>query len=83
MQYNVVDSPAGVVPVTHVDPSVDSLPDGYWSSDKTHSTILSRKCEKIYDVHQMAGIPVGVQVSISPVDVPREGSLNAFSGRGT
>jgi hypothetical protein len=62
MQYNVVDCPTGVVPVTHVDPALDNLPPNFWAKDQRHSIILSKACERVYDPAKMAGLPVGIQV---------------------
>jgi hypothetical protein len=64
MMFNVVDSPAGVVPVTRVDAAKDALPEGYWalSPGKMGSQILTKACEGLYDPVKMAGLPVGVQV---------------------
>jgi hypothetical protein len=65
MQYNVVDSPAGALPVTRVNPATDTLPEGFWSRSKSYCSILSKGCEGIYDAGKMAGLPVGVQVSVT------------------
>jgi hypothetical protein len=62
IQYNIADSPVGVIPVTRVDPTLDALPDGYWSSASPHSPIVSSACQKVYLVNEMAGLPVGIQV---------------------
>lgn len=68
--YNLVDSPVGVVPVTHVDPRLDRLtpewtdakvrPEAHGSPVLEH--MLYRGTKPIYDVDKMAGLPIGVQV---------------------
>ncbi|EKM49959.1 uncharacterized protein PHACADRAFT_264416 [Phanerochaete carnosa HHB-10118-sp] len=64
--YNVVDSPAGTVPVTRVDPSLDRLTDEWRSQPAAGSPTLEGLVYKgddaIYNVDKMAGLPIGVQV---------------------
>lgn len=64
--YNVVDSPAGCVPVTRVDPALDEITPE-WSSSGLGSE--SHMFEKrvfgdgdIYNAELMSGLPVGVQI---------------------
>lgn len=68
--YNIVDSPVGTIPVTHVDPELDGLTPE-WLDRKVGtghgSPILERLLYNsgswsIYDAKKMAGLPVGVQV---------------------
>lgn len=63
MIFNLADCPAGVVPVTRVDETLDALPAGYWPVG-TGSKVLGRACEQLYDAHKMSGLPVGVQVRV-------------------
>jgi hypothetical protein len=66
MQYNAVDSPVGVIPVTRVDPTTDALHNGEWPTSKTGgSWIVAQACARAYDPEAMKGIPVGVQVRLS------------------
>ena len=73
--YNVVDSPVGVVPVTHVRPSDTATIE--WTNPCVGEGHGSPLLEKLlygspdnhgigrggfYDADKMAGIPVGVQV---------------------
>nr|VWO94633.1 Indoleacetamide hydrolase (IAH) (EC (Indole-3-acetamide hydrolase) [Ganoderma boninense] len=73
--YNTVDSPVGVVPVTHVRPSDAATTE--WTNPRVGAGHGSHVVEKLlygtpdergigrggfYDADQMAGIPVGVQV---------------------
>lgn len=64
--YNVVDSPVGTVPVTRVDPKLDSLPKDFVVGSGGTSTVLEKRMytdpTPAYDPVAMAGIPVGVQV---------------------
>lgn len=63
--FNVVDSTAGVLPVTRVDPERDATPDNYLAGS-TGSWILEKKVyggtDPAYDAKKMAGLPVGVQI---------------------
>jgi hypothetical protein len=66
MQYNAVDSPVGVIPVTRVNPATDALSNGEWPTSKTGgSWIVAQACARAYDPEAMKGIPVGVQVRLS------------------
>lgn len=66
--YNVVESAAGVVPVTFVDPVKDAvsatfLQEGPPGSKVVEATVYGGKGRKgVYDSVEMAGLPVGVQV---------------------
>jgi len=55
--FNIVDYPAGVIPVTMVDPAVDSLPSGF--HPRNH---IEKGAYANYDVEKMGGLPVGVQI---------------------
>jgi fatty acid amide hydrolase len=65
--YNLLDWPAGVVPITHVK-STDTaasiaavpLPDGF------RPGMLDRKIERAYNAADSEGLPVGVQVVTPP-----------------
>lgn len=63
--FNVVDSTAGVLPVTRVDPERDATPENYLAGS-TGSWILEKKVyggtDPAYDSKKMAGLPVGVQI---------------------
>lgn len=63
--FNIVDSTAGVLPVTRVDPVRDAVPDNFLAGS-TGSWILEKKVyggtDPAYDAKKMAGMPVGVQV---------------------
>lgn len=54
-----LDYSAGVLPVTHVDPSKDALPSSF-NFNKLNG--VARGAYKHYDAVKMAGLPVGVQV---------------------
>lgn len=64
--YNLVDSPAGVIPVTRVDPSKDGVTDEWWANDGHGSKLLESRLyrgpEAIYNPEQMKGLPIGVQI---------------------
>lgn len=55
--FNFVDYPAGVLPVTKVDPLKDALPKDF--KPKNH---VEKGAYKNYQVEKMAGLPVGIQV---------------------
>ena len=64
--YNVIDSPAGVVPVTRVDPTEDKLTDD-WLNGPGHGSKLLEKAlyhdkGAPYNPEKMKGLPVAVQV---------------------
>ncbi|KAJ7646909.1 amidase signature domain-containing protein, partial [Roridomyces roridus] len=66
--YNLVDSPCGVVPVTHVKAKTDGITEewingpGRGTSAMTESNLCFSKGKRIYDDVKMDGMPVGVQV---------------------
>ncbi|KAJ3851791.1 amidase signature domain-containing protein [Lentinula lateritia] len=63
--YNVVDSPVGVLPVSHVDPSKDHLEDAWNTSRYGAVTVdhgLYKSKKPLYDPQGMAGMPIGIQV---------------------
>jgi amidase len=67
--YNIVDSPAGHVPVTRVDPTKDKVTEEWKTGPGLGSSILESGLYRgnlgkkaIYDPEGMKGIPVGVQV---------------------
>ncbi|KAL0576127.1 hypothetical protein V5O48_005845 [Marasmius crinis-equi] len=55
--FNMLDRTAGVIPVTHVDPTVDAMP----SSFKPRN-LIEQESYKMYDPVKMAGLPIGVQI---------------------
>ncbi|KZT35849.1 amidase signature enzyme [Sistotremastrum suecicum HHB10207 ss-3] len=55
--FNIIDYTAGVLPVTHVDAKLDSLP-----ADFKPKNAIERGHYKLYDVNAMNGLPIGVQV---------------------
>jgi Amidase len=64
--YNIVDNPAGIIPVTRVDPQQDKLT-AEWTEGPIPGTPLLesrlyRGKQPVYDPEDMKGIPVGVQV---------------------
>ena len=66
--YNLLDCPAGTIPVTRVDPKLDALPDDWLSTPS--STPSSKELDKLlyegmwgYDAVAMEGLPVGVQLA--------------------
>lgn len=63
--FNIVDSTAGVLPVTRVDAERDATPANYLEGS-TGSWILEKKIyggsDPAYDAGKMAGLPVGVQI---------------------
>ncbi|KII87208.1 hypothetical protein PLICRDRAFT_113002 [Plicaturopsis crispa FD-325 SS-3] len=64
--YNMVDSPVGVVPVTHVDPTKDQLTDEWVHGPGLGSKLLEGRVYKgkdaIYNPEKMKGLPVAVQI---------------------
>lgn len=54
-----MDYTAGIIPVTHVDPTLDQLPASF-SIKKLNG--VAQGAYKHYDATKMAGLPVGVQV---------------------
>ena len=65
MLYNILDMPAGVVPVTCVRASTDHFPTttGAGSSD-----LLEKRLRAAYNADAQAGLPVGVQVVALPFE---------------
>lgn len=67
--FNVVDSPAGSIPVTRVNPTLDGLTPE-WSDPKVGTGHGSPVVERylyggenaFYDAKKMAGLPIGVQI---------------------
>ena len=55
--FNLVDYPAGIIPVTKVDPVKDALPKGF--RPKNH---VEKGAYKNYKIEEMGGLPVGVQI---------------------
>ena len=65
--YNVVDCPAGCVPVTRVDPAKDQLTDKWFKEPGHNSPMLEADLYKrdgsgIYNADAMEGLPIGVQI---------------------
>jgi hypothetical protein len=64
--YNIVDSPVGVVPVTHVDKLTDQITDEWVHGPGHGSRILETRVYKgkapVYDPEKMHGLPLGVQI---------------------
>lgn len=67
--WNLVDSSAGVVPVTKVDSIEDTLTKRWGKEQPKGAKILHKavysQAKGIYDAKKMAGLPVGVQVVCS------------------
>ncbi|KDQ61771.1 hypothetical protein JAAARDRAFT_31250 [Jaapia argillacea MUCL 33604] len=63
--YNMVESPAGSVPVTRVDATLDKLTEE-WDSPIGGSKLLQDALYSgkapVYDVEKMNGLPVGIQI---------------------
>lgn len=63
--FNVVDSTAGVVPVTRVDAQRDDIPSNFLDGSKG-SWLLNKRVygtnNPAYDAKKMHGLPVGVQI---------------------
>ncbi len=67
VQWNIVDSTVGQIPVTFVDPARDGLSDEWHERRRAHhgSKIFEERVYGpggVYDAQDMAGLPVGVQV---------------------
>ena len=68
MVYNVIDSPVGIIPVTRVDPKLDSLTDEwkhnaeYGCGSRIFEQGVYHAKNASYNPIQMAGLPVAVQV---------------------
>ena len=61
MLYNLLDLPAGVVPVTAVDPNKDQ-----WNSKP--KGVLEARLRQQYNADKMAGLPIGVQIAGLPME---------------
>lgn len=67
--YNIVDSAAGSIPVTRVDPTLDGI-NSEWSDPKIGTghgspvveVYLYKGENAYYNAEKMAGLPVGVQI---------------------
>jgi Asp-tRNA(Asn)/Glu-tRNA(Gln) amidotransferase A subunit family amidase len=55
--FNLVDYPAGIIPVTKVDPIKDALPKGFKPKNQVENGAY-----KNYKIEEMGGLPVGVQI---------------------
>lgn len=66
--YNVLNYPAGVVPVTRVDPAKDQLTQEWQHlhGAKAVESMIYKGCKPTYNPEAMRGIPVGVQVVGKP-----------------
>ncbi|GAA6024469.1 hypothetical protein JCM8202_006337 [Rhodotorula sphaerocarpa] len=67
VQWNIIDSTVGQIPVTHCDPEKDSLSSAWEQRRQATggSSLLEPRVygpKGIYDAKEMAGLPVGVQV---------------------
>jgi hypothetical protein len=63
--YNVVDSTAGVIPVTFVDPAKDAVTDEWRQRGLQGCKTIEQRVfgsGGVYNAKEMAGLPVGVQV---------------------
>ncbi|WRT64349.1 uncharacterized protein IL334_001281 [Kwoniella shivajii] len=62
--FNVVDSTVGVIPVTHVDKSLDIHASNYLENSQGSWILEKRVYENggAYDAEKMHGLPVGVQI---------------------
>ncbi|KAF9041041.1 amidase signature enzyme [Hymenopellis radicata] len=64
--YNVLDVPAGVLPVTRVDPEKDALTEEWTKRQGEGSRFMEdqifRNNKPLYDVAPMKGMPVAIQV---------------------
>ncbi|KAF2006321.1 amidase signature enzyme [Amniculicola lignicola CBS 123094] len=57
--FNLLDYSSGIVPVTHVDATLDQLPATF---DFNKLNGVAKGAYKLYDATEMAGLPVAVQV---------------------
>ncbi|KAI0228438.1 hypothetical protein L0F63_005981 [Massospora cicadina] len=66
LMANVFDLPAGVLPVTQVDPKLDKLNPHTWYTEQLGPNVtpewLHTLMYSIYDANAISGFPVGVQV---------------------
>ncbi|KAI9296786.1 amidase signature enzyme, partial [Neoconidiobolus thromboides FSU 785] len=68
LYFNILNIPSGIIPVTNVDPKVDSFELKEWLNDKISNGLkLGRKgltdFYGCYDATEMQGLPVGLQIS--------------------
>src|SRR5258708_7821378 len=66
--YNLLDCPVGSIPVTRVNPRLDTLPDD-WLTTTTCNAPLSKEINKLlygsqwgYNADVMEGLPLGIQL---------------------
>ena len=66
--YNLLDCPVGSIPVTRVNPNLDTLPND-WSTTTAINTPSSKEINKAlygetwgYNADAMEGLPVGIQL---------------------
>lgn len=66
MVYNVLDLPAGCLPVTRVDPTMDALSEEWWQGPGHGSKLLEtgifKGTKALYKPEEVGGMPVCVQV---------------------
>ncbi|KZV92352.1 amidase signature enzyme [Exidia glandulosa HHB12029] len=64
--WNILDFPTGAVPVTRVDPTVDTLTPEWLASGPRGGIMVERTLyhgsKPLYDAKAMSGLPVGVQI---------------------
>jgi hypothetical protein len=63
--YNVVDTTAGVVPVTFVDPVIDAVTPEWLAKGQQGSPMVEDRVygkNGVYDAVSMKGLPVGIQI---------------------
>ncbi|KAI9292518.1 amidase signature enzyme [Neoconidiobolus thromboides FSU 785] len=68
LYFNLLNLPSGIIPVTNVDPKLDSFELNEWLNSKISNGLnLGRKglsdLYGCYDATEMKGLPVGLQVS--------------------
>ncbi|KAJ3558890.1 hypothetical protein NM688_g666 [Phlebia brevispora] len=61
--YNILDYPAGVVPVTFVDSTLDALPEDHNTNTWPTLNDAERAVWSLYDATAMDGLPLGVQIA--------------------
>jgi len=62
--FSLLDYPAGILPVTHVDRDLDALPADFTSSETYKSfNAIAKNAYSVYDAGQMHGLPVGIQIA--------------------
>ncbi|EGO03337.1 hypothetical protein SERLA73DRAFT_83265 [Serpula lacrymans var. lacrymans S7.3] len=63
MLFNILDYAAGVLPVSFVDKTTDSLPSDFTSSaEYKQMGAIAKGAYSVYDADAMHGLPVGIQV---------------------